>query len=80
MTARKEQLALQIEALNEALANGSTEVKSYRFDAGESNQQMVYRTLQEIIDAIKQLESMYRWVCARLAGTGIHTLRLARRP
>ena len=80
LEARKTLLETQLTALTDAMAAGATEVEGYTIDTGEGRQQMKYRTLKELMDAIDRTQTTITWIDDRLAGAGVVNMTLHRRP
>lgn len=84
---RKVRLQAQLASVQAALDNlytvrtemAATGAKSYAFDSGEGSQKTTRRSLQEIIDAIRELEATERHLVNELYGMGLISVKLRRK-
>ena len=63
-----------------ALEARKTLLETHTIDTGEGRQQMKYRTLKELMDAIDRTQTTITWIDDRLAGAGVVNMTLHRRP
>ncbi len=84
---RKVRLQAQLASVQAALDNlytvrtemAATGAKSYAFDSGEGSQKTTRRSLQEIIDAIRELEATERHLVNELYGMGLISVKVRRK-
>lgn len=84
---RKARLQAQLTSVQAALDNlygirtemAATGAKSYKFDSGEGSQQTTRRSLQEIIDAIRELEATEAHLVNEIWGIGIIAVKVRRK-
>lgn len=69
----------ELEKLDEAMMNASTEVEEYKLNTGEGMQQTKYRDLEQIQKQISKVEYMIDWILNKLHGWGLVNLNLRRK-
>lgn len=77
------QLALDIQAINDAITNrlsaGGGFVSGYEFDSGHGRQKMTYTRLSDMMQQRDLMESQLERLKRQLNGTGLHTITMRRK-
>jgi len=77
--ARIETKESQLTAAETALENAMTEIESYSLNTGEGTQTTKHRKIEDLLEAIRILESEIDKLYRKLNGTGLINMNLRRK-